>query len=681
MSIDNLKSGFWLTLLFTAMVGCGQGSSDTNEPTAPDEEMVDDPSSTDDSDPTDTEPGDPADSDPSDVDPTDSDASDPDLSDPDPSDPDPGEPNLEGTLCAPEPIREDGAELANLWAIFKSAREEGCYLESSLENLEGSEDWAPAQAPSPADTEWTCDGENRCRQYKGVVILGWQIEQEDFGWYVHPDLALGNLRVWEVDNDGNSEWDVEVDYIRNGSTATYRLERTYDATGNIHFERTYFQISLRQEVANTFEEGRLIAQETVEQVGNGNTAIRTRTWNYDGDGQMVGATYQRADQALYSAVFEYDEEGRVVAIERSKDGLRFLFQTWNFESGRLVSRNSAMEGGVYYEGADSFLPHIRDGYSSHWDDASMKKGRGGCDQVPTSLWHGYPESDEVYILGWKRDDIPSSIGFGYGYDGFGFSYGDYSWMGHGGIATSYESARMMEATDVETTITYNAQGKMIEETVESSAAWGEEISSAVITRLRTFEDDLMVEDSITAESNSGEMVQFENQSLSFVYDESGMLIERSAEDAGVTTNQTTWTYDEQGRVNEHAIYGQFWNSEDTGDEGLPLTGVFRDTYTVEGHTQERLREKMNIADESWITQRLTRMTQLELGAIEEDEYSYRVRGIGGVLTEVGNGSLEDPSLFLRLKRDSSNIVEESGRLDSGGMGAVFRRYTHTCSNP
>ena len=73
-----------------------------------------------------------------------------------------------------------------------------------------------------------------------------------------------------------------------------------------------------------------------------------------------------------------------------------------------------MEGGVYYEGADSFLPHIRDGYSSHWDDASMKKGRGGCDQVPTSLWHGYPESDEVYILGWKRDDIPSSIGFGYG---------------------------------------------------------------------------------------------------------------------------------------------------------------------------------------------------------------------------------------------------------------------------
>ena len=112
-----------------------------------------------------------------------------------------------------------------------------------------------------------------------------------------------------------------------------------------------------------------------------------------------------------------------------------------------------------------------------------------------------------------------------------------------------------------------------------------------------------------------------------------------------------------------------------------MTGVFRDTYTVDGQIRERLREKMNIADESWIAQRLTRVTQLETGEIEEDDYSYRVRGIGAVLTEVGNGSLADPSLFLRLKRDSSNIVEESGRLGSGGMGAVFRRYTHQCSNP
>ncbi|MBT6432779.1 MAG: hypothetical protein HOK97_17370 [Deltaproteobacteria bacterium] len=675
MNIDKFKSGFWLTLLLTAMVGCGEGSSDSNEPTAPDEEIVDDPSAVDESDPGGTEPGDPTDSDPSDSDPT-----SPDASDPDPSDPDPSEPNLEGSLCAPEPVREDGMELAKLWTLFKSAREEGCYLESSLENVEGSEEWTAAQAPSPADTEWNCDGENRCRQYKGVLILGWQIEQEDFGWYFNPDLALGNLRVWEVDNDGKSEWDVEVDYIRNGSTATSRIERTYDSTGNILLERTYFQVTLRQEVVNTYAEGRLIAQQTVEHVGNGNSATRTRTWSYDADGRMVESTYQRAGQALYAAAFEYGEEGQVVGTERSKDGLRFLAQSWNFEDGRLVSRSSAMEGEVYYEGADSFLPQIRDGYSSHWDDASMRKGRGGCDLVPTSLWHGYPESDEVYVLGWKREEVPSSIGFGYGYDGFGFSYGDYSWMGHGGIATSYESAQMMEATQVATTIIYNAQGKMIEETVESEAVWGEAISSAVVTRRRAFEDDLMTEDSVTAESNSGDMVQFENQRLSFVYDESKMLIERSAEDAGVTTNQTTWTYDTEGRVNEHAIYGLFWNSEDTGDEGLPLTGLFRDTYSVDGHMRERLREKMNIADESWITQRLTRVTQLELGDIEEDDYSYRVRGIGGVLTEVGNGSFADPSLFLRLKRDSSNIVEESGRLGSGGMGAVFRRYTHSCLN-
>ena len=148
----------------------------------------------------------------------------------------------------------------------------------------------------------------------------------------------------------------------------------------------------------------------------------------------------------------------------------------------------------------------------------------------------------------------------------------------------------------------------------------------------------------------------------------------------MTTSQTTWTYDTAGRVNEHAIYGLFWNSEDTENDGLPLTGLFRDTYSVDGHKRERLREKMNIADDTWVAQRLIRVTQLETGEIEEDDYSYRVRGIGGVLTEVGNGSFADPSLFLRLKRDSSNIVEESGRLGSGGMGAVFRRYTHSCSS-
>jgi hypothetical protein len=396
---------------------------------------------------------------------------------------------------------------------------------------------------------------------------------------------------------------------------------------------------------------------------------------------MVESTYQWTHGMLYAATFEYDDEGRVLSVERSEDGVRFLAQSWAFEEDKLVGRTSVMEGDHYFEGADTFLPHIRDGYSSHWDDAGVRKGREGCEQVPTSLWHGYPESDEVYVLGWKRDDVPNSIGFGYGYDGFGFSYGDYSWMGHGGIATSYESSQMMEATRVEMTIAYNTHGKMVEEIVEAESVWGEQNSAARVTRSRVFEDELMIEDSVTAESNSSDMIQFENQRLSFVYDASGMLIERSAEDTGVTTNQATWTYDDEGRVNEHAIYGMHWNSESETDEGLPLSGSFRDTYTLDGQTQERRREKKNIADESWILQRLTSVTQSETSELEEDDYSYRVRDLDGMLTEVGNGAWAEPSLFLRLKRDSSNLVEESGRLDSGGMSAVFRRYTYQCSNP
>jgi hypothetical protein len=178
------------------------------------------------------------------------------------------------------------------------------------------------------------------------------------------------------------------------------------------------------------------------------------------------------------------------------------------------------------------------------------------------------------------------------------------------------------------------------------------------------------------------MLNFENQTLSFVYDSSGKLAERSAQSDGIMNNQTTWTYDDEGRVHEHAIYGRYWNSQDDTDEELPLTGAFRDVYTLDGQTQERRRERKNIQDGSWMLQRLTRVTQSETGETEQDEYSnsYRIWDSEQVLTEVGYGDVAEPSMFLRLKRDTMNLIEESGRLGSGGMGAVYRRYTHQCQD-
>ncbi len=666
--------------MLSALVGCGDGGEEFNEPTAPDEEVVDDPSASDSSDPADSDA-----SDASDPDATDPDPADPDSTDPDPADPDPsetGEPNLEGTTCLPEPVREDGLELANLWLLFKSAREEACYLESYTENLADDAEWTAGDTPTPAETDWTCDDENRCRKYQGKLMLGWQIEVADFMWSLGTDLALGSLLVWQVEHDGETLWDVELEYIRNGSTASYRIERTYDSVGKIHFERSYFQTTLRHEITNTYEEGRLITQETVEQLGGGNSSTRVRMWNYNAEGQMVESSYQRLNGSLYETTFEYDAEGRVIGLERSQDGLRFLGQSWTFENGLLVSRNSSIEGQVWYEGADSYLPQIRDGYSSHWDDSGMRMGRGGCSQVPTSLWHGYPESDDVYILGWKRDDVPNRIGFGYGYDGFGFSYGDYSWMGHGGIATSYESSQMMEVTQVETTMTYDDKGRMVEETIDSGSDWGEEPPAARVTRTRVFEDDLMVEDSLTAQLNEGEMLNFESQVLSFGYDDTGKLIERTAQSDGVVNHQGTWTYDTEGRVNEHAIYGLSWNSQGTDEETLPLSGAFRDVYSIDGQTLERSREQKDLQTGEWFVDRTETVTQTEDGEIEQDNYfsSYLIRDMEGLLTEVGHGSASEPTMFLRIKRDSLNLVEESGRLDSSGMGAVFRRYTYQCSN-
>jgi len=294
--------------------------------------------------------------------------------------------------------------------------------------------------------------------------------------------------------------------------------------------------------------------------------------------------------------------------------------------------------------------------------------------------HGYPESDEVYVLGWKRNDVPTGIGFGYGYDGFGFSYGDYSWMGHGGIATSYSSSQMTTPSRIEMTLAYNAKGQMVEETVESEATWNEETASGLVTRTRQFDDGLLTEDLVTAENITGEMFDFESHGLTFAYDATGNLVERSAEHAGVTVSQSTWTYDDQDRINEHAIYGVFWNSDGAAAGDLPLTGAFRDRYVQDGQSEDRYREQKNIADDEWFIRNSRRVTQSETELIDEGDYSYHIRNLDGVLIEVGSGTVAEPSSFLWVKRDAMNLVEESGRLSTGNLGVLLRRYTHLCSN-
>ena len=75
---------------------------------------------------------------------------------------------------------------------------------------------------------------------RGQLMLGWETEA-DLGWSLRSDLALGTLQVWQVDKNGESFWDVEVEYMRNGSTATYRLERTYDSSGRFILSEATFK--------------------------------------------------------------------------------------------------------------------------------------------------------------------------------------------------------------------------------------------------------------------------------------------------------------------------------------------------------------------------------------------------------------------------------------------------------
>ena len=104
-------------------------------------------------------------------------------------------------------------------------------------------------------------------------------------------------------------------------------------------------------------------------------------------------------------------------------------------------------------------------------------------------------------------------------------------------------------------------------------------------------------------------------------------------------------------------------------------------YNVDGPTVQRSREKKDLQSGDWVVLRTNSVTQTDTGSVEQDTISsnYRVRDAGGILTEVGYGSVDEPSSYLRVERDSLNQVSSSGQLGTGGMGAVHRRYTYQCT--
>ena len=171
-------------------------------------------------------------------------------------------------------------------------------------------------------------------------------------------------------------------------------------------------------------------------------------------------TYQGATRG---ASFAYDDEGRLISVERSSDGATWLNQSWAYEGDALVSRTNTFTTNYWYQSADEAMVSMPDGYSSNWDQ-SLTRVDGDCALPPISLVHGYPDEETVYRLGWSRGEVPNQVGFAYGYNGFGWNYGDLSWFGHGGIATYYGPDYWTEGTEVTIEMNY-VDGVMVEEVV------------------------------------------------------------------------------------------------------------------------------------------------------------------------------------------------------------------------
>ena len=563
--------------------------------------------------------------------------------------------------CGPQ-RNEQTANLAfDLFTKAMSVEAQGCALEQiDIDNDGDGVVDSSEMIALPSELE--CDDAGNCEQELPGFAWGWSQSSElrtDYGmdW---EDIYEGIVSGRRLIQQGQETIELHLRTKPMGSTATREVVRVFDTSGKMLSEEYYFNDQLWFEVQNTWESGHLVLQ-TLDDFINSGGQRSTLNWSYDDAGRMQSSSYHRQNGELHSAHFAYDEQGRLIALERQYGEVKWLTQQWNYQDDALVSRtNSFISAYEWHPSGDTALPQSPSDYYSHWDK-SIVDFSGDCVLPPVSLFHGYPDAEVIYQLGWSREEVPDRIGFAYGYSGYGWNYGDLSWFGHDGIAGFYGYETWSSDAEISNTITYE-EGIMVAETISFN---GEEYA----TRNRQIENGRIVMDEVTSATESG----VERKSLVFTYNDAGQLTNRQLQHDDNLIHQSSWSYDSDGNMVEHSITGQQMLSD---NDELTHLSTYRQSFTETTDTVTRVREQLNAIASEWQYIDEYREGVHSLGRFEQVEERFVVFDEVDQIVMKGYGNVEEPTAFDTYTLDSDDLLMFWETVTA--EGSAEKTYLHSC---
>ena len=374
----------------------------------------------------------------------------------------------------------------------------------------------------PTGTEFTLDAEGSVVEMHSFGAAGFYVSSYGSTWYrLNEDQELDWKFAASMPTSGapESEWTVLV------------KEQTWDGD-------------------------RLLGR--VERDGEDGPIVRNFEWTYDGRGRLIAAEAldrtQPEYERVYSARYAYNENDRLVSLDRFVHDVLVESQAWDWEDDQLVARSfestgiatlASLHGGESWEwmfpgGLDNYERTPTDWMSNPWPNA-LPRESDGCELAPQGPGHGYPTAEEEYDLSWSIDQRPSGIGFAYGNDSFGWNYGDLAWFGHAGLGSSWLGGPMLgNDVSVESRVEYNSLGQMQRESATTRVG----DRSLHTDRERTFTDGLLAEDQVVFEFEGAETARV----LRFERSPSGELIRRELVEGDAILAEQRWERDGSGNV-------------------------------------------------------------------------------------------------------------------------------------
>ena len=527
--------------------------------------------------------------------------------------------------------------------------------------------------------ERICDESGDCEQALPSFAWAWsQTSEQSFGMN-RTEMYEGIVSGRRLVTEGVETLELTLESNVTGSTADRRIERTYDTEGNVLSEVYSFGGNRWFEVENQWDGEKLVEQLHRDLVNSGGGESVSK-WDYDEVGHMISSEYTTTHGRVYNVTFSYDAEGHLVALERLVDGVQWLSQTWTYEGDTLVARHNTILSNGWYQAADDYLAKPLDAYVAHWDESEGIR-RGDCELPAFSLIHGYPESEKIYTLGWAREGIPDRVGFAYGYDGFGWNYGDLSWFGHHGIGTQYGPEYFNDGTEVTVSLMY-ADGLMVEEEISYERSTSEGAELVTINRSRMTDASVVLQDDVITTVTSDQGTETSKQTMALSYDAMGNVVERTLFIDDVYSELSTWQYDGDRRITGHGIYGnsQLWGGpvdDDTTDEVLPHKATYRTTFTDLFLNHEWVREIREQDADAWTPVDSRREAPHERGILIEADNGFVVVDDEGRQVSRGYGDPEAPTYVDTWTEDEYGLLGTWEWLN--GDERVSRSYVHVCS--